>query len=214
MNIKGAIFDFNGTLFWDTQYQNDSWDEYLEQHNIVLSELEKEEYIHGRNGKDTFEYLLKKKLTDSEIHRLTEEKEILYRDECLRNGMELAPGAIPFINQLKKRNIKVGIATASGETNVNFFIQKFDLLSLFEKEHIIFNDGNIKGKPEPDIFLKAIEALDLLPEQVIVFEDSKSGVESAKRAGVQGIYIVNSKIQDNEFPRIRDFFEIPLGLFE
>lgn len=50
MKKRGVIFDFNGTLFWDTEYQESSWDEYLRHHNIELTESQKKEYIHGRNG--------------------------------------------------------------------------------------------------------------------------------------------------------------------
>ena len=93
MKRGGVIFDFNGTLFWDSEYQETSWDKYLEKHNISLTEAQKKEYIHGRNGKDSFEYLFKRKLNDSEVQIFTEEKEIIYRAECLKHKMELAPGA-------------------------------------------------------------------------------------------------------------------------
>jgi len=33
MKIKGVIFDFNGTLFWDTDLHNKAWDAFLERHN-------------------------------------------------------------------------------------------------------------------------------------------------------------------------------------
>lgn len=52
MGKGGVIFDFNGTLFWDSEYQETSWDNYLEIHNINLNKAQKKEYIHGRNGKD------------------------------------------------------------------------------------------------------------------------------------------------------------------
>ena len=123
MEKGGVIFDFNGTLFWDSEYQESSWNEYLELYNIKLSKSQQKEYIHGRNGKDTLEILFNRKLTDLEVNQFVEEKEILYRKECLKHKMELAPGAKSLLEYLKAAKIPMAIATAAGKTNVDFFIE-------------------------------------------------------------------------------------------
>ena len=204
----GVIFDFNGTLFWDSEFQERSWDEYLVRHNIKLTHAQKKEYIHGRNGKDTFEALFHRNFTNLEIEQLTEEKEIIYRAECLKYKMELAPGAEKLLAELKEKEVPIGIATASGQTNVDFFIEKFDLLKFFKIEHIIYNDGKINGKPEPDIFLKAIEQLGVDKDRTIIFEDSFSGIQAAVNCQGPSVIIVNSTEENySEFklPEIRHF---------
>jgi len=50
MAFRGVIFDFNGTLLWDTELHNRAWDEFLKKHNLKLSDKEKNEKIHGRNN--------------------------------------------------------------------------------------------------------------------------------------------------------------------
>lgn len=192
MSIKGIVFDFNGTMFWDTEYQNDSWDMYLRQHGIVLSPEEKTEYIHGRNGKDTFEYIFKRELSREELEIRTEEKEEIYRNLCETEGMSLAPGLISLLDFLKHNGIRMAIATAAGKINVDFFIEKFNLLEYFERSLIIYNDGSVRGKPDPDLFNRAAAALDVPKGNVLVFEDSRAGVEAAKRSGVREIIIVDS----------------------
>lgn len=192
MKRGGVIFDFNGTLFWDSAYQEKSWDMYLEQHDIKLTKAQKKEYIHGRNGKDTFETLFQRSFTSREIEELTEEKEVIYRKECLKHKMELAPGAITLLSRLKEQQIPMAIATASGKTNVEFFIEKFHLLKYFTRENIIYNDGMIKGKPEPDIFIKAIDRLAIDKDKVIIFEDSVSGIQAAVNCEGPLVIIVNS----------------------
>lgn len=210
MKRGGVIFDFNGTLFWDSEYQEISWDKYMERHNINLTEAQKREYIHGRNGKDTLEYLFKRKLNDSEVHEYTEEKEILYREECLKHKMELAPGAKMLLDYLKGKEIPMAIATASGKTNVDFFIDKFNLLDYFSEEHIIYNDGTTKGKPHPDLFEKAIKSLGVNKAETIIFEDSFSGIQAAINSNVASVIIVNSTKEDYsqfELPVIEHFDE-------
>ena len=192
----GVIFDFNGTLFWDSEYQETSWDQYLANHNIYLTRAQKREYIHGRNGKDTFEILFNRKLTDPEVEYYTEEKEILYRKQCLKHKMELAPGAKSLLEYLKGKEIPIAIATASGKTNVDFFIEKFNLLDYFDKEHIVYDDGTMRGKPHPDLFQKAIEKLAVDRKRSIIFEDSLSGIQAALNCKVSKVIIVKSTEED------------------
>jgi len=215
MEKGGVIFDFNGTLFWDSEYQESSWDEYLEIQNIKLTKLQKREYIHGRNGKDTFEILFNRKLNDSEVNQLIEEKEILYRKECLKHEMELAPGAKSLLEYLKAEKIPMGIATASGKTNMDFFIEKFNLLSYFKPEHIIYDDGSIKGKPNPDLFEKAIHRLGVKKEKSIIFEDSYSGIQAAINCNVPTVIIVkstNENFESFDLPIIKHFDEFDKNL--
>ena len=217
MNISAVIFDFNGTLFWDTEFQESSWDEYFLQYNIQLSAYEKREYLHGRNGEDTFNYIFKKQHSKGEIEILTEDKENLYREECLKHTMELAPGAISLIETLLDTDIKIGIATASGKTNVDFFVEQFDLLRFFEKKHIIYNDGTIKGKPNPDLFFAAMDALDVTADELIIFEDSVSGIKAAENAGINNIVIVNSNNEtynNFNYPVITHFDQFDRSIFD
>lgn len=212
MNKKtgGVIFDFNGTLFWDSEYQEKSWDEYLESHNISMTPAQKKEYIHGRNGRDTFEFLFNRKLSDQELETYTEEKEMLYRKECLKHEMKLAPGAEKFLEYLNSEKIPIAIATASGKSNVDFFIEKLNLLDYFAEEHIIYNDGKIKGKPNPDIFNKALRVLGVNASASIIFEDSFSGIQAALKSKVAHVIIVKStkeNYSDFNLPVIEHFDE-------
>lgn len=191
MQKQGVVFDFNGTLFWDTELQNRSWDEFLVNYGLELSAEEKDTWMHGVNAKDTFEYLFKRPCSKEEVDRLTEEKEVIYRRMCLEEGMKWAPGALELIHFLKENNVPVAIATASAKNNVEFFIQHMGLLDYFSRDRIIFNDGTSRGKPHPDLFNKAILALGLSASGVTIFEDSISGVEAARNAGAANVVVVN-----------------------
>ncbi len=210
-NKNGVVFDFNGTLFWDTQLQNNSWDQFLAKYKFHLNDEEKLTWVHGINAKDTFEYLFKRELSAEEVDLLTEEKEVIYRAMCLEKGMELAPGAINFITFLKNNGIKIAIATASAKSNVDFFIEKFNLLEYFNRENIIYNDGTSRGKPHPDLFNKAIAALQLDKKKVTIFEDSQAGVKAAENAGAGNIMIVSEEQisgRNSNYQVIRHFNEV------
>lgn len=216
MEKYGVIFDFNGTLFWDTKLQNDSWDEFLTKYGFSLSDEEKEKYVHGINMKDSFEFIFKRQLDADEVYRLSEEKEVIYRGLCLERGMELAPGAINLIEFLKTNGVEIAIATASGKTNVDFFIEHFYLLDYFKSEYIIYNDGSIRGKPSPDLFNKAIEIIDVEKQNVTIFEDSLAGLEAAKNSGAGNVIIVNGtgeKFDTYSFQNITHFDEFKRSSF-
>jgi beta-phosphoglucomutase-like phosphatase (HAD superfamily) len=52
----------------------------------------------------------------------------------------------------------------------------------------IFSSEQVdKPKPHPDVYLHAIGNLDLKPNQIVVVEDSPTGVQAAKYAGLRVI---------------------------
>ena len=59
-------------------------------------------------------------------------------------------------------------------------------------DKIVYSDGTIPGKPNPDIFLIAADKLNLHPQDCVVFEDALSGIEAAYRAGIGKIIAVTS----------------------
>ena len=178
MSIKGVIFDFNGTLFWDTELHNTAWDMFLE--------------------------------------RMSIEKEDIYQDLCLKQNLGLAEGSIDFFNFLITQKIPFTIATAADLYNVDFYFRHLNLGLYFDKSKVIYSDGSIKSKPEPEIFFKALKVLGLAAEEVLIFEDSNAGISAAENALVKKIIIVNSTGSDYSrwtYKVIRNFAEVDRGLF-
>ncbi|MBD5135984.1 MAG: HAD family phosphatase [Lachnospiraceae bacterium] len=196
MNIlmKGIIFDFNGTMFFDEKFQNMSWRNFLEKKtNRFITDDEFQEYIHGRNVDTTLSYFLNQTFSRNEIIKLEEEKEFIYRSMCLESpDFKLADGLPEFLDELTKRKIPITIATASGYTNVKFFFEYLHLDNWFIIDNVVFNDGTLNGKPEPDLYLKAAKNIGADINKCIIFEDSKSGIESARRANAYKIIGVAS----------------------
>ncbi len=192
---KGIIFDFNGTLFWDSKKHLEAWREYskkLRGHAFTDEEMQK--YMFGRTNEDIIKYLIGKQPDRELVLKCQTEKEAIYRDMCAHDpeNFKLARGAEEFLTYLCENEIPHTIATMSEEVNVKFFIKGFSLDRWFDVSKIVFDDGKIKGKPEPDIYLKAAQNLGLQPEDCIVVEDAVSGIESAYRAGIGRIVAIES----------------------
>ncbi len=216
MKLKGVIFDFNGTLFWDTEIHNRAWDTFLLNRNICLSDNEKNRKIHGRNNRDILNDIFQTNLPENKIRELSREKEKIYRDLCMDSDMQLAPGAEQLFAFLTDRKIPFTIATASEADNVDFYFRMFRLDTYFDRLKIIHDDGKMPGKPDPLVFLKAMDTLELKGGETLIFEDSISGITAAEKAGAGKIIIVDSCSNDYsrwDYQTIKDFSEVDRSIF-
>lgn len=217
MSFSGVIFDFNGTLFWDTKLHNKAWDIFLTKHGLFLSDEDKFGKMHGKNNRDLFLSLFNKPLSEEKIQEYTLEKETLYQKLCLDTDMMLAPGAMDFLNFLKDENIPFTIATASGKENVDFYFEHLPLSKWFEYNKVVYNNGKIKGKPDPEIYQKAMTIINKKAEEIVVFEDAIAGLQSARNANAGKIIVVDSNDDDysdwKDHQIIKSFNEVSRELF-
>ena len=216
MKIKGVVFDFNGTLFYDTHLHNQAWDTFLEKHALRLGNKEKNQKIHGKNNAEILKNLFSDTLSTAEITKLSIEKEDIYQSLCLEHEMKLAPGAEDFMDFLLAKKIPFTIATASDLYNLEFYFKHLDLGRYFQLSRIVYSNGTIKSKPHPEIFLKAMDILDSTPEETLIFEDSTSGIQAAENSKAEKIIIVKSTDEDyNEWNHkvIQSFSEVDRSLF-
>lgn len=193
--MNGIIFDFNGTLFWDSHMHYDAWRKYSKiLRGKEFSDDEMRKYMFGRTNKDIIEYCIGRTPSSEMVEKYANEKEFLYRQECLKNpeSFKLADGAIEFLDYLVENNIPRTIATMSEWQNVEFYIKEFNLERWFDLDKIVYSNGEIKGKPSPDIYLIASQNLGLEPKDCIVIEDALSGIQSAKDAGIGKIIAIAS----------------------
>lgn len=192
---KGIIFDFNGTLFWDSEKHLEAWREFskrLRPHPFTDEEMR--DYMFGRTNEDIIAYLIGKKPSKEMVDTLGQEKEAVYRQMCRNDAKNthLAPYAEEFLDWLKENNIPRTIATMSEKSNVDFYIKEFNLEKWFDIDKIVYSDGTIKGKPAPDIYEIAAGKLGLKPQECVVVEDAVSGIEAARAAGIGKIVAIAS----------------------
>jgi HAD superfamily hydrolase (TIGR01509 family) len=202
---KGIIFDFNGTLFWDSHLHKQTWREYSKKlRGTEFSDEEMLKYMFGRTNEQIIKYAIGKQPTPEMVEKYGQEKEALYRKMCLEDmeNFHLAQGVESFLDYLKENNIPRTIATMSDKVNVDFYIKHFHLEKWFELDKIVYSDGIIPGKPAPDIYEIAAKNLDLTPAECVVVEDAISGIESARSAGIGKIIAICSEENPNLYKKI------------
>ena len=216
--MKGIIFDFNGTLFFDSEKHLEAWREFSKRvRPYPFTDDEMREHMFGRTNEDIIGYLLGHKPEPELVEKLGKEKEAVYRGMCRKDmkNTHLAPGAVEFLDYLKENNIPRTIATMSEKDNVDFYIETFNLEKWFDLNKIVYADGTLPGKPAPDIYIKAANMLNLEPKDCIVVEDALSGLEAGYRAGA-GMIIAMASMESDELYKkipyvdrvIHDFREI------
>ena len=193
--IKGILFDFNGTLFYDSDKHIAAVQEFFlrrgldapDEEDIVLN-------MFGKTNRTIFRDRYKKDATEEEILEYGREKELLYREACLRSPetFHLVSGAARFLDYLKANGIPYNLATGSPLDNVEFYFEQMGLGEWFSKELVVYDDGSRPGKPAPDMYIEAAKRIGLSPEECIVFEDAANGIRSARAAGAGAVYLLIS----------------------
>lgn len=210
-DIKGIIFDFNGTMIFDGKLQEQAWRQYLgEKTGREITDEEFHRYVHGRNADATFAYFIGRGLTKNEIGELAEEKEQICRRLYLEQPevFRLADGLPEFLDLLKTKRVPMTIATASGWGNVRFYFDHLPLDRWFDIKKVAYDDGTVQGKPEPDLYLKAARHIGVPPEQCMVFEDAVAGIAAAQRAGAGCIVGVASMLYEKQLRAAGDLASI------
>ena len=224
MTYKGVIFDFNGTLYWDSAKHKQAWREFSK--IIRGTEFSDEEmvlHMFGRTNEEIIEYAIGRKPVPEMVEKYGQEKEALYRQMALsdKENFHLADGAVEFLEFLKENEIPRTIATMSDKVNVDFYFEHFGLANWFDIKQVVYANGIIPSKPAPDIYQIASKNLGLEPKDCIVVEDAISGIKSASSAGIGKIiaicseepydfYVNMSEVSDI----IRDFYELDTNLFQ
>lgn len=180
-SFKAVIFDMDGTMINNTRHHIRAWQEFLKRHGIVLSDEEYRQKIAGKKNDDIVKILFGEHVSPEEAKRLGDEKESIYR-ELYAPDIKEVQGLKVLVEELQHRSVRLAIATTANSANRDFALDSLNLQGQFE---IILGEEHVKnGKPDPEIYLSTAKKLGVEPRECLVFEDSPSGVEAAKTAGM------------------------------
>lgn len=132
------------------------------------------------------------------------------RDFERRMPFRFIAGAGGFIRDLKAHGVRLAIATSSNDDKM---AEVYRVLPQLQEwfDVIITADRITRSKPDPECYLLAAAELRYEPARCVVFEDSFSGLEAGRRAGMKvvGLATTNSPeaIRDKADAVIPDFRE-------
>ena len=186
MTLQGILFDFNGTLFFDSEMHLAAFREMFRR--AGLPALSDEDTIHRMFGRNNERICREQFIPDAgpdEVAAFARDKEALYQSFCLQmpERMHLVEGAPAMLDYLKEAGVPFCLATGSGLENIVFYREHLGLDRWFSPDRIVYFDGSFPGKPAPDIYRIAAARLGLAPADCMVLEDGTSGLRAAAAAG-------------------------------
>lgn len=203
-NIKGAIFDMDGTLIDSMWVWSKIDEEYLKKRNIELPENLKEEIEHMSFAEVAQYFKDRFNLTDT-----IEEIQNEWNNMALQHyahDVKLKPGVREFLSLLRLNGIKIGLATSNCNLLIQTTLKNNDIYDFFDS--ISTTDEVTRGKDFPDIYLLAAQKLNLKPKECAVFEDILPAIKGAKAAGmtVIGVHDLYSEYQKEAIMALADMY--------
>ena len=190
----GIVFDFNGTLFFDSELHLISFAECFTSRG--MTPLDRDfviKNVFGQSNERIYRTYFNPDPTSDELKAFSKEKEGRYIELCRvsESHKHLCKGAEEMLDYLKENDIPYCIATGSEYENVLFYIEHLGLDRWFSLDNIVYTDGTFRGKPEPDIYRIAAARLGLAPEDCAVFEDGTAGLIAARDASIGSLFAVH-----------------------
>ena len=189
MELKGLIFDMDGTLVDNLAYHFLAFDEYAKREGFTLLEPVSLK-INGMHSNDIFPLLLGDEVVAQYgLDRLNREKEEVYRD-MYRSKIAPIAGLLELLRAAKKAGVKCAIGSSGCRENVEMIVEGLGIADLIDGS--ISGSDVTHGKPHPEIFTKAHELLGLKAEECVVVEDAVNGIVAGLAAGCKCIAVTTT----------------------
>jgi HAD superfamily hydrolase (TIGR01509 family) len=195
---RGVVFDMDGVLV-------DSEPAFFEAVNEVLApagkQVDWEQYkrLIGTSISATWSAVLDMTgLSADDVQPYVDRYDGILLD-VLRRPRPLLPGVEALIGELRRRGVRIAIATSSLQSWVEALLRDGAGVPLETFDAVAWRQLVEKSKPAPDLYLKAAELVGVPPERCIAVEDAPPGVAAAKAAGM---FVIQSRAASTAFPPI------------
>ena len=179
------IFDMDGVLVDSNPAHRKAWEAFNRRYGLETTEG-MIQFMYGKRNDEIVRGFFGDGLPAGEVEARGAAKERLYR-ETIAGKVEgmIPPGVRGFLEA--RRDAPMAVASNAEPENVAFILKETGLGKYFR----VVVDGHQveRPKPFPDVYRRAAELLGVAPGHCIVFEDSYSGVEAARAAGMRVVGI-------------------------
>ena len=183
--FSAVIFDLDGTLV-------DSEPLYLEADQTIfrplgiIVEAEHKKPYTGLSSHCFLSDIKKQYNLSLSVEELLRRKNAAYM-ELAQERTHVFPEMRTFVSLLKEHGYPLAVASGSSKEVIDAVLEAADLHNYFD---VTLSSAQVKqGKPAPDVFLEAARLLNTPPQACLVMEDSRYGVEAAKKAQMSCIAI-------------------------
>jgi beta-phosphoglucomutase len=157
-----------------------AWQEFLATVGLNVPPQELDFILDGRKRHEILRHFLGEDVSDEQLSQYGRKKDEFFRQVSLR--VHPVPGVIDFISDLLRDGFVLGVATSASMTRTRSTLRHLNLTDSFSA--VVTGDDVPQGKPDPAIYNLVCRRLNCGAEHAIAIEDSISGVQAAKSAGL------------------------------
>ena len=193
---RAFIFDMDGVIVDSNPQHRLAWEAFNRRYGVETTEA-MHQRMYGKRNDQIVRDFFGAALSAEEVDARGAAKEALYR-ETIAGRVEsmLVPGLRDFLDRY--RDIPKAIASNAEPANLDFLLEQAGLRPYFS---VVLNGHQVSHpKPDPEIYLLAAQMLDVEPAACIVFDDSYSGVQAGRAAGMKviGLSTTHDYLPDTE----------------
>ncbi len=196
--IKAVFFDCDGVLVDSEIIHYRAFQKVLSPFGVSFDYKKYEERYIGFDDRDAFIEIAR----DFGKGEIIEKLDVLIglKNKALREaveeGLNSFGGVTEFVRKLYETGVSMAVVSGSLRDEVELFVSKLGLDGFFE--FYVTAEDVQRSKPDPESYLLAFEKMKfhlggkLDKRNCIVFEDTPSGIQAARSAGLFTIAITNS----------------------
>ena len=180
-DIKGLIFDLDGTLADTMPYHYRAWLVACKKIGVSIDQ----EFLQKHTGSPAF-IIADKILRENNLYGKISTKEMTEeKTKAFFEQLKYVTPIEPVFNIVKKYYGKLPMAVGTGGHR-QAVERTLGITNLRQYFDIIITANDVENfKPHPETFLKCAEKMNVEPRFIEVFEDGDLGIEAAKAAGMQ-----------------------------
>jgi len=184
-NVRGFIFDLDGTLIDSLHIWSAIDERYLERHGYTVPD-DIADSIEGMSLPEAAVYFKDRfKISDS-VETIAEEWRQM-AIESYTHEIQPAKGAQRLLDHLYNIGYTLTLGSSNSRSLVDPLFQRLNWHRYFS--HILFAEEVVEGKSSPKLFLELAHRMSIHPEAIVVVEDSPAGLLAARSAGMRAIAV-------------------------
>ena len=182
--LKAVIFDMDGVLIDSTKYIWESFNQLVKPMNVHFDDAAIKKYM-GNSLRDQISMWKEDYGIDVGDAGEFSVKSHNIALKLMGEKTGLSEGLLPLLNDLKERNVPMGVGTSSTKARAESMLSVAGIDKYFTA--VITCEDVTEHKPKPHIFLEVARRLNTLPENCVVLEDAAVGIEAAKKGNMKSI---------------------------
>jgi HAD superfamily hydrolase (TIGR01509 family) len=186
MKKKAIIFDLDGTLIDSMGLWRTVDDEFLISRGIAVPEDLFDDLPQGNSFIQTAQYFKDRFGLEESVEAIMQIWTAMVA-EHYSSSIALKEGALQILEELAAKGLRLGLATSNSYELAEKALRYNQVWHFFE--YVSTGDQHLMGKPFPDIYLHCASGLGVDPVDCVAVEDTLSGVQAAKSAGMYTIAI-------------------------